>query len=182
MEFVPTAVLPDVVLVKPRVFEDDRGYFLETWQEEKFAAAGVPARFVQDNHSRSARHTLRGLHYQIVRPQGKLVRVTRGSVLDVAVDIRRSSPTFGRWVGVELSEENHYMLWVPAGFAHGYLAISEQADFLYKCTDFWFPQHERGIAWNDPDLGIDWPLAGGSAELSAKDRAAPAFRNAECFP
>jgi dTDP-4-dehydrorhamnose 3,5-epimerase len=182
MEFVPTAVLPDVVLVKPRVFEDDRGYFLETWQEEKFAAAGVPARFVQDNHSRSARHTLRGLHYQIVRPQGKLVRVTRGSVLDVAVDIRRSSPTFGRWVGVELSEENQYMLWVPAGFAHGYLAISEQADFLYKCTDFWFPQHERGIAWNDPDLGIDWPLAGGSAELSAKDRAAPAFRNAECFP
>jgi dTDP-4-dehydrorhamnose 3,5-epimerase len=182
MEFEPTAI-PDVVLIKPRVFGDHRGFFLESWEERKFAAAGIAARFVQDNHSRSARHTLRGLHYQIEHTQGKLVRVVRGAIFDVAVDIRRSSPTFGRWVGVELSEENRHIMWVPAGFAHGFLVLSETADCLYRCTDFYSPQHERAIAWNDPELAISWPLpAGATPLLSPKDAAAVQFRQAEYLP
>ena len=182
MEFEPTAI-PDVVLIRPKVFGDPRGYFFESWEERKFAAAGLDVKFVQDNHSRSARNILRGLHYQIQQSQGKLVRVVTGAVFDVAVDIRRSSPTFGRWVGVSLSEENHHMLWVPPGFAHGFLVLSESADFLYRCTDFWAPPHERAIAWNDPDLNITWPLPSGSQPiLSAKDAVAGSFRDAEYFP
>lgn len=182
MEFEPTAI-PDVVLIRPKVFGDPRGYFFESWEERKFAAAGLDVKFVQDNHSRSARHILRGLHYQIQQAQGKLVRVVTGAVFDVAVDIRRSSPTFGRWVGVTLSEENHHMLWVPPGFAHGFVVLSESADFLYRCTDFWAPPHERAIAWNDPDLNISWPLPEGAQPLlSAKDAVAKSFRDAEYFP
>jgi dTDP-4-dehydrorhamnose 3,5-epimerase len=182
MEFEPTEVA-DVVLIRPKVFGDARGFFLESWEERKFAAAGLGMKFVQDNHSRSARNILRGLHYQIQQPQGKLVRVVTGRVFDVAVDIRRSSPTFGRWVGAVLSDENHHMLWVPPGFAHGFLVLSESADFLYRCTDFWAPSHERAIQWNDPDLCISWPLDGGAIPiLSAKDAAAKRFKEAEYFP
>lgn len=182
MEFEPTAI-PDVVLIRPKVFGDTRGFFFESWEERKFAAAGLPAKFVQDNHSRSTRNTLRGLHYQIQQPQGKLVRVVTGTVFDVAVDIRRSSPTFGRWVGATLSEDNHYMLWVPPGFAHGFVVLSDSADFLYACTDFYAPAHERAIQWNDPDLGVAWPLPAGSRPiLSAKDAAAKRFRDADYFP
>jgi len=182
VQFEPTAIA-DVILVKPRVFGDPRGYFFESWEERKFASGGIPARFVQDNHSRSARHVLRGLHYQLPHPQGKLVRVARGAVFDVAVDIRRSSPTFGRWVGAELSDGNHHMLWVPAGLAHGYLTLSETADFLYRCTDFYVPECERAIIWNDPDIGIQWPLPAGIAPvLSAKDAVARSFKQAELFP
>jgi dTDP-4-dehydrorhamnose 3,5-epimerase len=182
MEFEPTEI-PEVVLIRPKVFGDSRGFFLETWEERKFAAAGIGARFVQDNHSRSGRHILRGLHYQIQQPQGKLVRVVTGTVYDVAVDIRRSSPTFGRWVGVTLSEENHHMLWVPPGFAHGFVVLSEFADFLYRCSEFYAPQHERSILWNDPDLGVKWPLPVGSQPLlSPKDAAAKRLCDAEVFP
>jgi dTDP-4-dehydrorhamnose 3,5-epimerase len=182
VEFEPTEI-PEVVLIRPKVFGDSRGYFFESWEERKFAGAGLEVKFVQDNHSRSARHILRGLHYQIQQPQGKLVRVVTGTVFDVAVDIRRSSPTFGRWVGVTLSEENHHMLWVPTGFAHGFMVLSESADFLYRCTDFWAPPHERAIAWNDPDLGIVWPLPEGTQPvLSGKDAVAGSFRDAEYFP
>jgi dTDP-4-dehydrorhamnose 3,5-epimerase len=181
MEFQPTR-LPEVVLITPRVFGDARGYFYESWREDKFSAAGITARFVQDNHSHSVRNTLRGLHYQIQRPQGKLLRVTKGEVFDVAVDIRRSSPRFGQWVGVVLSEANRQMLWVPPGFAHGYLALSEEIDFLYKCTDVYSPQHERAIRWNDARLGIQWPLSGESGPLlSEKDSTAPLFDQAESF-
>ena len=181
MELEPTEI-PDVILIRPKVFGDHRGFFLETWEERKFAAAGLDARFVQDNHSRSSRHTLRGLHYQIQSPQGKLVRVTQGEVFDVAVDMRRGSPTFGRWVGRLLSDQNHCLLWVPPGFAHGFIVLSERADFLYKCTDFYAPQHERAVCWSDPDLNIDWSLPRGTAPLvSAKDAAAPRFRDAEYF-
>jgi dTDP-4-dehydrorhamnose 3,5-epimerase len=182
MEFEPTEI-PDVVLIRPKVFGDPRGFFFESWEERKFAAAGLDMKFVQDNHSRSARNILRGLHYQIGQPQGKLVRVATGAVYDVAVDIRRSSPTFGRWVGVTLSEENRHMLWVPPGFAHGFLVLSESADFLYRCTDFYAPPQERAIQWNDPDLNIAWPLPAGVAPvLSAKDAVAVRFRDAEYFP
>ena len=182
MEFEPTAI-PEVVLIRPKVFGDPRGYFFESWEERKFAAAGLDVKFVQDNHSRSARNILRGLHYQIQQAQGKLVRVVTGAVFDVAVDIRRSSPTFGRWVGVTLTEENHHMLWVPPGFAHGFLVLSESADFLYRCTDFWAPPHERAIAWNDSELNIDWPLSAGAQPiLSGKDAVAKSFRDAEYFP
>jgi dTDP-4-dehydrorhamnose 3,5-epimerase len=182
VEFEPTAI-SEVVLIRPKVFGDPRGYFFESWEERKFAAAGLNAKFVQDNHSRSARNILRGLHYQIQQPQGKLVRVVTGAVFDVAVDIRRSSPTFGRWVGVTLTEENHHMLWVPPGFAHGFVVLSESADFIYRCTDFWAPPHERAIAWNDPDLNIAWPLPVGSQPiLSAKDSMAKSFRDSEYFP
>jgi dTDP-4-dehydrorhamnose 3,5-epimerase len=182
MDFVPTEI-PEVILIRPKVFGDARGYFLETWQEQKFAAAGIRVNFVQDNHSRSTRGVLRGLHYQIQQPQGKLVRVVTGTVFDVAVDIRRSSPTFGKWVGFELSDQNHHMLWVPPGFAHGYLVTSESADFLYRCTDFYAPAHERSIRWDDPDLAVQWPLAGALAPLlSANDSAALRFRDAEHFP
>jgi dTDP-4-dehydrorhamnose 3,5-epimerase len=182
VEFEPTR-LPEVVLIKPRVFGDPRGFFFETWQDENFAAAGIAASFVQDNHSRSTRHTLRGLHFQIQQPQGKLVRVTQGEVFDVAVDIRRSSPRFGRWVGVVLSDTNHHMLWVPPGFAHGYLALSEVTDFVYKCTDYYAPQHERAIRWDDSQLGVRWPLpAGVVPTVSAKDAAAPLFNEVELYP
>jgi len=181
MEFQPTRI-PDVVLIKPRLFGDERGFFLESWQEKKFAAAGIDAQFVQDNHSRSARNTLRGLHYQMQQTQGKLVRVTSGAAFDVAVDIRRSSPTFGQWVGVELSATNRHMLWVPEGFAHGFLALSDGTEFLYKCTDYYAPEFERSIAWNDPDLAIPWPLHRDRPLLSAKDEAGVQLRDAEYFP
>ena len=181
MEFLPTA-LPGVVLIKPRVFEDARGFFFESWQQPKFAAAGIEATFVQDNHSHSVRYTLRGLHFQIQQAQGKLVRVTRGEAFDVAVDIRRSSPHFGKWVGVVLSEANRQLLWVPPGFAHGYLALSEVVDFIYKCTDVYAPQHERAVHWNDPQINIKWPLPPGVTPLlSAPDAAAPLFKDAECY-
>jgi dTDP-4-dehydrorhamnose 3,5-epimerase len=181
VEFQPLQI-PDVVLVRPRLFGDSRGFFLESWERRKFAAGGIDADFVQDNHSRSAQHTLRGLHFQVVQPQGKLVRVTSGAVFDVAVDLRRSSPTFGRWVGAELSEQNKHMLWVPPGFAHGFLVLSESADFIYKCTDYYAPQAERCIRWDDPQLAIAWPLPPGVAPLlSAKDAAGTAFAAAEYF-
>ncbi|MCX7673830.1 MAG: dTDP-4-dehydrorhamnose 3,5-epimerase [Thiobacillaceae bacterium] len=172
--------LPGVLILEPKVFGDARGFFLESYNERTFAELGLPTRFVQDNHSRSARGVLRGLHYQIRQPQGKLVRVVRGAVFDVAVDLRRGSPTFGRWEGVELSEHNQRMLWVPPGFAHGFYVLSELADFLYKTTDFYAPEHERAIRWDDPDLAIAWPLAG-EPLLSAKDRAAPSLREAEVY-
>jgi len=182
MEFKPLAI-QDVVLIRPRVFADARGWFLESWHESKFAAAGLEARFVQENHSRSVRHTLRGLHYQIHQAQGKLVRVVTGEIFDVAVDIRRHSPTFGKWVGCTLSAENPQMLWVPPGFAHGFLAMSESVDFLYKCTDFYAPEHERVIRWDDSELAIDWPLPPGIRPLLApKDAAAPLFRDSEHYP
>lgn len=183
MEFIPTRI-PEVVLVKPRVFGDARGYFMETWQERKFRDAGIEAHFVQDNHSCSEQGILRGLHYQIRQPQGKLVRVTAGAVFDVAVDLRRSSPTLGQWVGVELSEDNKCMLWVPPGFAHGFYVTGRRpAEFLYKCTDFWASEHERTIRWDDPDLAIDWPIPTHAVPLlSGKDRAGSAFREAELFP
>ena len=182
MQFEPTR-LPEVVLIKPRVFVDARGFFFESWHQQRFAAAGIDARFVQDNHSHSVRHTLRGLHFQIQQPQGKLVHVVRGEVFDVAVDIRRSSPRFGQWVGVLLSESNHQMLWVPPGFAHGYLALTDEVDFLYKCTDTYAPQHERAIRWDDAQIGVKWPLPPGIAPtLAAKDTAAPWLRDAESYP
>lgn len=182
MEFERTAI-PDVVLIRPRVFPDGRGYFLESWEQRKFAAAGLDQPFVQDNHSHSTRHVLRGLHYQIGRPQGKLVRVVTGEVFDVAVDIRRSSPTFGRWIGTLLSEHNHHMLWVPAGFAHGFVVLSESADFIYRCTDFYAPVEQRAILWNDSDLGVRWPLpAGAEPVLSEKDATAVRFKEAELYP
>lgn len=178
--------IPDVVILEPKVFGDPRGFFFESFNRNTFRqATGVDTDFVQDNHSRSARGVLRGLHYQMQQPQGKLVRVVRGAVFDVAVDIRRSSPTFGRWVGVELTEENHRQLWVPAGLAHGFVVLSESADFLYKTTDYYAPEHERCIAWDDPDLAIAWPLAehGITApQLSAKDQKGVAFRSAELMP
>ena len=172
MEFVPTSI-PEVVLIKPRIFGDSRGYFLETWQETRFAAAGIPVHFVQDNHSRSSKWVLRGMHYQVQQTQGKLIRVTRGAVFDVAVDMRRDSPTFGQWTGVELNEVNHHMLWIPPGFAHGFLTLSDDVDFLYKCTDFYAPEHERTLRWNDRNVGIDWPLpAGVSPILTSRDAEA----------
>ncbi|WP_087747672.1 MULTISPECIES: dTDP-4-dehydrorhamnose 3,5-epimerase [unclassified Acidovorax] len=162
--------IPDVVLIEPKVFGDARGFFYESFNQRAFnEATGTDHQFVQDNHSRSSKGVLRGLHYQIQQPQGKLVRVVQGAVFDVAVDIRKSSPTFGQWVGVELSADNHRQLWVPPGFAHGFLVLSESADFLYKTTDYYAPQHERCIAWNDPTLGIQWPDVGTAPQLSAKD-------------
>jgi len=181
MEFIPT-LIPDVVLVEPRVFRDERGFFLESWRKDRFAAAGIAADFVQDNHSRSIRGTLRGLHYQVQQPQGKLVRVTVGTVFDVAVDLRPGSPSFGRWVGEHLSAENHRLLWVPPGFAHGFYVLSDVAEFQYKCTEYYAPDFERAIRWDDPDLGIDWPLLGGEQpRLSTKDEAAGSFRDCAKF-
>jgi dTDP-4-dehydrorhamnose 3,5-epimerase len=175
--------IPEVVLIEPRVFGDARGFFLESWNRAAFAAAGIDVDFVQDNHSRSVRHTLRGLHYQLQNAQGKLVRVVRGTVFDVAVDIRRGSTTFGRWVGAELSESNQHALWVPPGFAHGFVVVSESADFQYKCTNYYAPAHERTIAWNDPGIGIDWRLPPGAEPLlSAKDAAGKLLCDAETFP
>jgi dTDP-4-dehydrorhamnose 3,5-epimerase len=176
----PTAI-PDVLLLEPKVFGDARGFFFESFNARDFAAAtGVTAPFVQDNHSKSARGVLRGLHYQIRHPQGKLVRVVQGKVFDVAVDLRRSSPTFGQWVGEVLDADSHRQLWVPPGFAHGFVVLSESAEFLYKTTDYWYPEHERSLLWNDPDLGIDWPLDG-APQLAAKDAAARPFADADLF-
>lgn len=180
MNVIDTA-LPGVRLIEPRVFGDDRGFFMETWNARAFADAGLDLGFVQDNHSRSARHVLRGLHYQIVNPQGKLVRVTDGAVFDVAVDVRRSSPHFGRWVGYELSAANKRMLWVPPGFAHGFVVLSDTADFLYKCTALYDPPAERAIRWDDPAIGIDWGLGDASPLQSGKDAAAPLLADAEVF-
>lgn len=173
--------LPGVKLIEPRVFGDDRGFFMESWNARSFADAGLDLAFVQDNHSRSARGVLRGLHYQLKNPQGKLVRVTAGAVFDVAVDVRRSSPHFGRWVGYELSDTNKRMLWVPPGFAHGFVVLSDSADFLYKCTQLYDGSDDRGIRWDDPAVGIDWPLAGMTPQLSGKDAAAPLLADAEVF-
>ena len=181
MKFTKTPIA-DMVLIEPQVFGDARGFFMETWQEKKFKAAGIDATFVQDNHSRSGQWTLRGLHLQMKHPQGKLVRVTSGSVYDVVVDLRSGSPSFGTWWGTELSAENHRMLWVPPGLAHGILITSEYADFLYKCTDFYFPEHERTLAWNDPTLNIGWPLPPGVApKLSSKDARGASFAEIEKF-
>jgi dTDP-4-dehydrorhamnose 3,5-epimerase len=176
----PTA-LPEVLVIEPRVFGDDRGFFYESWNARTFADAGIDATFVQDNHSRSRREVLRGLHYQIEHAQGKLVRVLLGEVFDVAVDLRRSSPNFGRSVGVTLSAENRKMMWVPPGFAHGFLVLSETADFLYKTTDYWYPKHERTLLWSDPALGIDWPIRAAPI-LAAKDAAGTPFAQADCYP
>ncbi len=177
----PTA-LPEVLVLEPRSYGDARGWFFESYNRRDFAAAtGIDTEFVQDNHSRSARGVLRGLHYQIRHPQGKLVRVVAGRVWDVAVDLRRSSPRFGRWAGVELSADNRRQLWIPPGFAHGFLSLSEGAEFLYKTTDYWFAEHERSVAWNDASLDIAWPLQGLEPALAAKDAAAPALHEAECF-
>jgi dTDP-4-dehydrorhamnose 3,5-epimerase len=174
--------IPDVLIIEPKVFGDARGFFFESWNEKAFReATGVQLPFVQDNHSRSARGVLRGLHYQLQQPQGKLVRVVRGAVFDVAVDIRRSSRTFGKWVGTGLSEENHRQFWVPPGFAHGFLVLSESADFLYKTTDYYAPAYERCIAWNDPTLAIAWPDVGMAPQLSAKDAAASTLAKADFF-
>ena len=180
MEFERLSI-PDLVLVKPKVLGDARGWFFESWEARKFAAAGLDAAFVQDNYSRSVQGTLRGLHYQIQQPQGKLVRVTEGEVFDVAVDIRRSSPSFGKWVGTILSGENKHQLWVPPGFAHGFYVLSESAEFFYKCTDFYAPEHERALRWDDPALGIAWPLTGAPL-LSDKDRQGKPLADADCFP
>jgi dTDP-4-dehydrorhamnose 3,5-epimerase len=171
-----------VLLIEPQVFGDSRGFFMETWQADRFGAAGVEAPFLQDNHSRSAQWTLRGLHMQVAHTQGKLVRVASGSVYDVVVDLRRSSPSFGAWWGVEISAENHRMLWVPPGLAHGILVTSTSADFLYKCTDFYSPADERTLAWDDPVLGIKWPIPSGvSPVLSAKDARGESFADIEKF-
>jgi dTDP-4-dehydrorhamnose 3,5-epimerase len=181
MKATPTAI-PDVLVLDPTVFGDDRGFFFESHNARRFAElTGVDPVFVQDNHSKSAKGVLRGLHYQIRQPQGKLVRVAAGAIYDVAVDMRKSSHTFGRWVGVELSAENRRQLWVPPGFAHGFVVTSESAEVLYKTTDYWAPEHERSLAWNDPSLGIDWPLDG-APTLSAKDSAGKPMAEADLFP
>lgn len=181
MNVIATAI-PEVKLIEPRLFADARGWFCETWNEAAFAAAGIAARFVQDNHSRSARGVLRGLHYQLPRPQGKLVRVVAGAVFDVAVDLRRGSPSFGRWVAAELGAADRRMLWIPPGFAHGILALEDGTEVLYKCTDHYAPEHERALRWNDPALAIDWPLARvGTVTLSERDGAAPPLAQAETF-
>ncbi|MCX7144210.1 MAG: dTDP-4-dehydrorhamnose 3,5-epimerase [Proteobacteria bacterium] len=180
MKITPTAI-PDVLIVEPKVFADEQGFSFESFNEGAFAKeTGIAAEFVQDNHSRSVKNTVRGLHYQIQQPQGKLLHVVVGEVFDVAVDIRRSSITFGKWVGMRLSAENKKMMWIPPGLAHGFAVLSDYADFLYKTTDYWAPEHERTILWNDPDLAIEWPLAG-EPILAAKDRAGKRLYEAEVF-
>ena len=174
MKLIETA-LPGVLIIEPKVFGDARGFFIETFQVERYREIGITQPFVQDNHSRSQRGVLRGLHFQKTRPQGKLVRVSRGAVYDVAVDINPKSPTFGRYVGVELSDDNHRQLWIPAGYAHGFCVISAVADFEYKCTDFYFPEDEGGLIWNDPDVAIPWPIA--QPSLSGKDTVLPTLRD-----
>lgn len=182
MKVIPTN-LPGVLIIEPRVFGDARGFFLESWNAKGFEEAGVGAGFVQDNHSLSSRGTLRGLHYQLRHTQGKLVRVVAGEVFDVAVDVRRSSPTFGKWAGIRLSAENKRMLWIPQGFAHGFYVTSERAEFLYKCTDFYDPSSEQSLLWNDPAIGIEWPIdAGSEVLLSAKDTAGKPLALAETLP
>ena len=179
---VTPSVLPEVLVIEPRVFGDARGFFLESYNQRAFReATGIDANFVQDNHSRSARNVLRGLHYQVQQAQGKLVRVVAGEVFDVAVDLRKSSPRFGRWAGIHLSAETKRILWIPAGFAHGFLALSEGAEVLYKATDYYAPEHERSVLWNDADIGIEWPLAGEPA-ISKKDRGGLALRLAQTYP
>ena len=180
MRALPTAI-PDVLVVEPMVFEDERGFFFESWNRRAFAEAGIDADFVQDNHSRSRRGVLRGLHYQVEHAQGKLVRVTVGEVFDVAVDLRRSSPTFGRHVAMTLSAANRRMLFIPPGFAHGFLVVSDAAEFLYKTTDYWYPAHERTLQWNDPALGIAWP-SGIAPALAAKDAAGIPLAAADVYP
>lgn len=181
MKATPTAI-PDVLIIEPKVFGDSRGFFFESFNQKAFdEAVGRHVVFVQDNHSRSVKGVLRGLHYQTQQPQGKLVRVTQGAVFDVAVDIRRSSATFARWVGVELSGDNHRQLWIPSGFAHGFLVLSESADFLYKTTDYYAPAHERCILWNDAALGVEWPDVGLTRQLSVKDLAGTSWSQAEFF-
>jgi len=176
---IPTEI-PDVFVLQPRVFGDERGFFLESYNERVFSSVGISKRFVQDNHSYSAKNVLRGLHYQIEQPQGKLVRVVQGEILDVAVDLRRSSPSFGKWVAVRISGENKSMIWVPAGFAHGFRVASEAAHVFYKTTEYYAPEFERTLAWNDPDLKIDWELDGDPI-LSAKDQRGVTLRQAETF-
>lgn len=176
----PTAI-PDVLLLEPKVFGDERGYFFESYNARDFReATGLQVEFVQDNHSMSAKGVLRGLHYQIQHPQGKLLRAVQGSVFDVAVDLRKFSPTFGRWVGALLSADNRRQLWVPPGFAHGFLTLSDTAEVLYKTTDYWYPEHERSLLWNDPSIGIEWPVEG-EPRLAAKDVAAPGLQAVELF-
>ncbi|MBA3003345.1 MAG: dTDP-4-dehydrorhamnose 3,5-epimerase [Desulfurivibrio sp.] len=181
MRFLPTEI-SEVLLIEPQVFGDSRGFFMETWHAAKFAAAGLDCNFVQDNHSMSVQGTLRGLHYQIRKPQGKLVRVISGEVFDVAVDLRKSSPFFGRWVGEILSAENKKILWVPPGFAHGFYVLSPEAEFVYKCTELYAPEHECCIRWDDPQLGIVWPLLAQAPLLSAKDLAGVSLAEAELYP
>ena len=181
MKIIKTEI-PDVLIIEPRLFKDERGYFLETWNQRAFNEAGIAARFVQDNQSRSVRHTLRGLHYQIKQPQGKLVRVTRGEVFDVAVDLRKNSTTFGKWVGRKLSEENKHMMWIPPGFAHGFCTLSDVADFQYKCTEFYAPEYERTIYWADSFLLIDWNMTDGAQPIiSDKDKMGVCFEAAEYY-
>jgi dTDP-4-dehydrorhamnose 3,5-epimerase len=181
MKITPTHI-PDVLIIEPDVFGDERGFFMESWHQQKFADAGLTMNFVQDNHSRSTQGILRGLHYQTKHTQGKLVRVIQGKVFDVAVDVRQSSPTFGQWASVELSDKNHRMFWVPEGFAHGFYVMSESADFQYKCTDFYAPEYERCIRWDDPAIGIEWPLIDGQApQLSAKDSEGLLLKDAQVF-
>ena len=181
MKITPTEI-PDVLIIEPNVFGDSRGFFFESYNEKEFMeTTGLQVAFVQDNHSRSNRHVLRGLHYQIQQPQGKLVRVISGDVFDVAVDIRRSSPTFGKWVGDYLTAENKKQMWVPPGFAHGFLVLSDDAEFLYKTTDYWAPEHERCIRWNDPVLNVQWPITGDQL-VSGKDEKGAFFQDAEVFP
>lgn len=174
-----TTPIPDVLVLEPRVFGDERGFFFESWNQREFARLGLPTHFVQDNHSKSARGILRGLHYQTQQVQGKLVRVVAGEVFDVAVDMRRGSPTLGRWAGALLSAENRRMMWIPPGFAHGFYVTAESAEFVYKCTDFYAPEHEVSLRWDDPAIGIDWPLIDGKPPvLSAKDAAGLGFAEA----
>ena len=180
IKVTPTEI-PDVLLVEPRVFGDERGFFYESYNRREFASAGLDAEFVQDNHSRSARGVLRGLHYQIEHPQGKLVRVTAGEVFDVVVDMRKSSPVFGKWVGVTLSGDNKRSLWIPPGFAHGFLVVSDFADFLYKTTDYWYPEFERTLLWSDPALAIGWPIEG-MPTLAAKDAVGQPLARADAYP
>lgn len=181
MNVIPTA-LPEVLILEPKVFGDERGFFMESWNARTFrGVTGLDVEFVQDNHSRSAKNVLRGIHYQMVKPQGKLVRVVSGAVFDVAVDLRKSSPNFGKWVGVELTVENRRQLWVPPGFGHGFLVTSESADFLYKTTEYWYAAHDRSLRWDDPSVGIRWPTVGVEPQLAAKDRAAPLLESAEVY-
>ncbi|GAB4058037.1 dTDP-4-dehydrorhamnose 3,5-epimerase [Uliginosibacterium sediminicola] len=181
MNVISTSI-PDLLILEPKVFGDSRGFFLESFNARTFKeATGVDTEFVQDNHSRSGQGVLRGLHYQMRQPQGKLVRVTSGRVFDVAVDLRRSSPTFGQWAGVELSGENHRQFWIPPGFAHGFVVLSESADFLYKATNYYAPEFERSLYWNDPDVAIAWPLEGLSPKLAAKDEAGKLWADCDKF-
>lgn len=180
---IHTTAIPGVLIIEPKVFGDDRGFFYESYNHARFVElTGVSPNFVQDNHSKSAKNVLRGLHYQIQQAQAKLVRVTAGEVFDVVVDVRKSSPSFGKWVGVLLSADNKRQLWIPEGFAHGFVVTSESAEFLYKTTDYWAPQYERSILWNDPAIGIEWPITDGVPMLSGKDQAGKLLADAEVFP